>query len=76
MDGRAISHNTLEAFRFSAITLHGRGAHADDIAYSSNINPRLYLEYVLNQVHIHKIRRKVIDPITMLPQFIDKNLAQ
>lgn len=36
----------------------------------NEINPRSYLIYVLNQVH--KMRRKEIDPETLLPQFIDK----
>jgi len=40
----------------------------------NNINPRSYLEYVLKQAH--KMRRKEIDPVTLLPQFIDKNLLQ
>lgn len=38
------------------------------------IEPRKYLEYVLNQVH--KIRRKEIVPVNLLPQFIDKNLLK
>jgi transposase len=38
----------------------------------NKINPRHYLEYVLNQVH--KIRRREIDPTSLLPQFINKNL--
>jgi transposase len=36
------------------------------------INPRHYLRYVLNKTHA--MRRKEIDPVTLLPQFIDKNL--
>lgn len=36
------------------------------------INPRHYLNYVLNRVHA--MRRKEIEPVTLLPQFIDKNL--
>lgn len=38
----------------------------------NNINPRRYLIYVLNQTH--RMRRKEIDPVTLLPQFIDKQL--
>lgn len=38
----------------------------------NNIDPRRYLIYVLNKVHA--MRRKEIDPVTLLPQFIDKNL--
>ena len=38
----------------------------------NRIEPRSYLFYVLNQVH--KIRRKEIDPETLLPQFINKKL--
>jgi transposase len=40
----------------------------------NNIDPRLYLEYVLN--HVHKMRRKEIDPTSLLPQFINKNLLK
>jgi hypothetical protein len=40
----------------------------------NNINPRHYLRYVLNKVHA--MRRKEIVPVTLLPQFIDKNLLQ
>jgi hypothetical protein len=35
----------------------------------NQIEPRKYLQYVLNQVH--KMRRKEIDVRTLLPQFID-----
>lgn len=38
----------------------------------NGIEPRKYLEYVLNSAH--KMRRKEIDSVTLLPQFIDKNL--
>ena len=38
----------------------------------NQINPRHYLMYVLNQVH--RMRRKEIDPETLLPQFIDKKI--
>jgi len=38
----------------------------------NNINARVYLEYVLGQSH--KMRRKEVDPIVLLPQFIDKKL--
>lgn len=38
----------------------------------NDINPRAYLSYVLKQVH--KLRRYQIDPVSLLPQFIDKNL--
>jgi hypothetical protein len=37
----------------------------------NHIEPRKYLEYVLNQAH--KMRRKEINPTHLLPQFIDKN---
>ena len=40
----------------------------------NKINPREYLTYVLKQVH--KIRRKQVDPVSLLPQFIDKNLLK
>jgi len=38
----------------------------------NNIHPRRYLIYVLNQAH--HMRRKEIDPVTLLPQFINKEL--
>jgi len=38
----------------------------------NDINPRAYLNYVLNQAH--KLRRYQIDPVELLPQFIDKKL--
>ena len=38
----------------------------------NNINPRKYLVYVLNQAH--KMRRNEIDPTSLLPQFINKDL--
>ncbi len=37
MDGRTISHEVLESFRFSAIKLHDRGVHVDDIADSFRV---------------------------------------
>ncbi|MGE0207451.1 MAG: transposase domain-containing protein [Candidatus Babeliales bacterium] len=40
----------------------------------NQIEPLRYFKYVLNQVH--KMRRKEIEPVTLLPQFIDKNLLQ
>jgi transposase len=40
----------------------------------NQIDPRKYLVYVLN--HAYKIRRKEINPTTLLPQFIDKKLVQ
>lgn len=40
----------------------------------NQIDPRRYLMFVLNQVH--KMRRKEIDPETLLPQFIDKKLLR
>lgn len=40
----------------------------------NHIEPRRYLIHVLNQVH--KMRRKETDPVTLLPQFIDKQLLQ
>ena len=36
------------------------------------INPYHYLVYVLRQVH--KMRRKEIDPVTLLPHHINKSL--
>ena len=38
----------------------------------NDINARVYLEYVLNQVH--RMRRGEVEPEKLLPQFIDKNL--
>lgn len=56
-----------------------KGANVAALFYSliqtclmNNINPRNYLIYVLKQVH--KLRRNEINPASLLPQFIDKNL--
>jgi transposase len=38
----------------------------------NKIDPRKYLTYVLNQVH--RMRRKEVDPATLLPHTIDKSL--
>jgi transposase len=38
----------------------------------NKIDPRNYLSYVFTQVH--KMRRGEVDPKTLLPQFIDRNL--
>lgn len=38
----------------------------------NNVNPRKYINYVLTKVHA--LRRKDIDPVSILPQFIDKKL--
>jgi len=40
----------------------------------NHIDPRQYLVYVLKQAH--KMRRKQVDPLSLLPQFIDKNLLK
>ena len=40
----------------------------------NGIDPYGYLVYVLNQAH--KMRRGEVDPVTLLPQFIDKSLLQ
>jgi transposase len=40
----------------------------------NNIDPRQYLEYVFTQVH--KMRRREIDPTSLLPQFINKDLLK
>ena len=40
----------------------------------NQIDPRQYLEYVIN--HIHKLRKKEIDPVTLLPNTIDKTLLE
>lgn len=40
----------------------------------NGIDPRKYLNYVLNQVH--RIRRRAIDPATLLPCAIDKALLE
>ena len=40
----------------------------------NDIDPRKYLEYVLNQAH--KMRRNEIDPTSLLPQFINKDLLK
>ena len=40
----------------------------------NGIDPRAYLEYVLNQVHA--MRRREINPTSLLPHRIDKALLQ
>jgi len=40
----------------------------------NDIEPRKYLTYVLNQVH--RMRRKEIDPLTLLPHNIDRTLLE
>jgi len=40
----------------------------------NGINPRVYLHYLLTKVH--ELRRNELDPITLLPQLIDKNDLQ
>src|SRR5690606_845654 len=40
----------------------------------NQIDPRSYLTYVLKQTH--KMRRRQVDPVSLLPQFIDKNLLK
>ena len=40
----------------------------------NEINPRDYFQYVLNQVH--RLRKKEVDPVSLLPQFIDRELLK
>jgi hypothetical protein len=40
----------------------------------NDIDPRRYLEYVLSQAP--KMRRREIDPTSLLPQFINKDLLK
>lgn len=40
----------------------------------NDIDPRKYLEYVLGQAH--RMRRQEIDPTSLLPQFINKDLLK
>ena len=40
----------------------------------NDVDPRAYLEYVLNQVH--RMRRNEVDPKTLLPNTIDTNLLK
>jgi len=40
----------------------------------NNIDPRQYLQYVLNQAH--RMRRREINPTSLLPQFINKDLLR
>lgn len=40
----------------------------------NDIDPRAYLVYVLNQVH--RMRRQKVDPMTLLPNTIDRDLLQ
>lgn len=43
-------------------------------AIMNDINPRVYIHYLLTQVHA--LRRKEIDPITLLPDRIDINVLE
>ena len=38
----------------------------------NGLNPRVYLHYLLTQVHA--LRKKEVDPITLLPDRIDKKV--
>ena len=40
-------------------------------AIMNNLNPRLYIHYLIMQ--IHHLRKKTIDPKTLLPHTIDRN---
>jgi len=40
----------------------------------NGIDPQLYLGYVLNQAH--SLRRKEVDPVTLLPNTIDPKLLE
>jgi len=40
----------------------------------NDIDPRAYLEYVLGQVH--QLRRKEVDPMTLLPNTIEHSLLE
>lgn len=46
MDGRTISHEVLESFRFSAIKLHHRGIHVNDIASSFGVTPQAVYRWI------------------------------
>ena len=43
-------------------------------ALLNDLDPRAYLEYVLNQVH--RMRRREVDPATLLPHTIDRSLLE
>ena len=58
-----------------------RGANVAALFYSliqscilNKINARKYMIYVLNQTH--RMRRKEVDPKSLLPQFVDRNLLE
>jgi len=46
MDGRAISHEVLEHFRFSAIKLHQKNIHIDDIADSFEVTRQAVYRWI------------------------------
>jgi hypothetical protein len=43
-------------------------------AVLNEINPRVYIHYLLTK--IHDLRKKTIDPVTLLPDRIDRALLQ
>lgn len=43
-------------------------------AIMNNLNPRLYIHYLIMQ--IHHLRKKTVDPKTLLPHTIDRNVLE
>ena len=43
-------------------------------AIMNNLNPRVYIHYLLTKVH--DLRKKLVDPITLLPDRIDTNALE
>ena len=46
MDGRALSHDVLEHFRFSAIKLHEKNIHVNDIAHSFGVTRQVVYRWI------------------------------
>ena len=46
MDGRALSHEVLEFFRFSALKLHRRGVHVNDISDSFGVTRQAVYRWI------------------------------
>ena len=51
-----------------------KGANLSPNPIMNNLNPRLYIHYLIMQ--IHSLRKKAVDPNTLLPHTIDRNVLQ
>ena len=43
-------------------------------AIINDVNPRVYIHYLLTK--IHELRLKITDPVTLLPDRIDRDILQ